>query len=314
MIPLLILAGVCVSTDAFFTLRFVLASPLSDSFRIRHLYQDTGDNIPIFGTSKARNHYSPKDMGLPAYSYGLDGASYDVTDVLLQIELAKARTTPIIIELQYFDSESLGSVSTYIPFIRDPRFRQLLTKFREMSWRYYVPGIRYYGYYDAFLSEMLFPTQKVTDGFGEWRHPMPFSQGRFDEIVRVDLTRKVGYVPEQNWDFKLETRIAAHTNRLFFLVISPYHSAYFVNFKNLDKFTNVKQKLSALPNVILIDWSRLYNDDKYFQDTVHLRREAAADFSRRLGETIRQTLRQRGSAVPAVRGTATSDVHATSLH
>jgi hypothetical protein len=307
--PLLIFAGICIAVDLFFTSRFVLGSPLSDSFRIRHLYQDNGDDIPVFGSSKARNHYSPTDMGMPAYSYGIDGASYDVTDVLLQIELAKARRTPIIIELQYFDSESLGSVSTYIPFAFDPRFRALLSKFHELRWRYFVPGVRYYGYYDAFTRDMLLPNQKVTDGFGEWINRGPFSQRQFDEIVKVDLTRKVGYVPEQDWDRKLGARIAAHSNRLFFLVISPYDKSYFVNFKNLDKFSAVKQRLSSLPNVVLLDWSRLYDTDTFFQDTVHLRREGAADFSRRLGEKIRQVLRQRGAVTAAAQDQAALEAH-----
>src|SRR6266478_585039 len=95
---------VCILGDVVFTHCIVFGTPLSGGARIRHLYLDNSDAIPIFGTSKAHGHYSPADMGLNAFNYGMDAASFEVTDVFLQIELAKPRTTPVIIELEYEDT------------------------------------------------------------------------------------------------------------------------------------------------------------------------------------------------------------------
>src|SRR5258708_39530883 len=91
-----VFAGVCILGDVIFTRCVVFGTPLSESARIRHLYLDNSDAIPIFGPSKAHGHYSPADMGINAFNYGMDAASYEVMDVFLQIELAKPRTTPII--------------------------------------------------------------------------------------------------------------------------------------------------------------------------------------------------------------------------
>ena len=109
IIVFVIFAGLDILADAIFTRGILLRNPLEDSSRIHRLYLDNSDDIPIFGTSKARGNYSPADMGVPAFNYGMDGASYEVTDVLLQIELTKRRTTPVIVELQYDDTGTLGA-------------------------------------------------------------------------------------------------------------------------------------------------------------------------------------------------------------
>src|ERR1700722_4314651 len=116
IMAVLAFAGLCVLADLAFTHGIVLRTPLSDSARIRHLYLDESDAIPIFGPSRAHGNYSPMDMGLNAFNYGMDGASYEVTDIFLQIELAKSRTIPIIIELQHSDTGVLGYQGRFIPF------------------------------------------------------------------------------------------------------------------------------------------------------------------------------------------------------
>jgi hypothetical protein len=293
---------VCILGDAVFTHCIVFGTPLSESARIRHLYLDNSDAIPIFGPSKAHGHYIPADMGINAFNYGMDAASYEVTDVYLQIELAKPRTTPIIIELQHEDSGILGYQGKFIPFVSDPRIRRLLTHFHANEWRYYLPGIRYFGNYETFLQYYLndhMHVQKVSQGFSELEHPPQFNRAQFDEYVRGRLAGRTGYFPDEDQNRRLIAHITEHPQRLFFLVSSPYHSSYFAHFQNADKLAAFEEKLAALPNVVLIDWSRLDYPDEYFLDTLHLRREAAAKFSRKLGDKIRQVLQERGGQAQA---------------
>lgn len=289
-------AGLCVLADLAFTHAVVFRTPLSDCTRIQHLYLDNSDDIPIFGTSKAHGNYCPADMGINAFNYGMDAASYEVTDVLLQIELAKPRTTPIIIELQHSDTGMLGYQGKYIPFVSDPRFRQLLAHFHAMEWRYYIPGIRYFGHYEYFMQQYLnerMHVQKVSRGFSELVHTPPFEQAKLDEFVRGRLEARTGYFQDEDQNRRLIARISEHPQRLFFLVFSPYHPSYFTHFQNADKLAAFEDKLAALPNVVLLDWSRLDYPDDYFLDTLHLRRDAASKFSRKLGDKIHQTLRER---------------------
>lgn len=167
-----------------------LRNPLSDVDRIKHLYAENGDEIPIFGTSKAHYHYCPKDMGLNAFNYGIDGASYEITDVLLQIELAKSKTTPVIIELQHRDTGLLTDPGKFIPFVSDPRFRQLLDRYHAMQWRYYIPGIRFFGHYDSFLKDYVWLRMgmtKVTNGYSEVANPIQFNRAKMDQYIKERL-------------------------------------------------------------------------------------------------------------------------------
>jgi hypothetical protein len=281
--------------DKIFTRDILFRSSYSDCGRIQHLYQENEDEIPIFGSSKVHGFCSPADMGLNAFNYGMDSASYEVTDVFLQIELTKPKTTPIIIELQHEDTGSLGDQSKFIPFVSDPRFQHLLKRFGAMKWRYFIPGIRYFGYYDWFFKDYLnerMGVLKVDKGFIELVHQPPFDRAKLDRLVRERLQLTTGYFPNEDQNHRLIGHIIKNPQRLFFLIVSPYHPSYYAHFQNEEKFHEFEAQLAALPNVVVIDWSRMPYPDESFLDTLHMRREADADFSRKLGDKIRQVLRE----------------------
>jgi hypothetical protein len=296
-IPALVLfAVICIGTDLAVTHGFILRSPISDSQRIQHLYAEHGEEIPIFGPSRAHGHYIPSALGLNAFNYGMNGASYEVTDVFLQIELAKPKTTPIIIELPHRDSGLLSDPAKFIPFVSDPRMRQLLNRFHAMDWKYFVPGIRYFGNYDAFLRDYFWlrlGKTKISNGYSELVPGQAFDRAKLDEAIKARLAYTNGYFPDEDQNRRLLGHITTHPQRLFFLVVSPYHRSYYVNFQNTDKLDAFEKKLSALPNVVVIDWGQLDYPDEYFLDTLHLRNEPAAEFSRKLGDKIREVMRER---------------------
>jgi hypothetical protein len=299
ILAFVVFAAICLSTDLVCTRVLIFGNPLSDSARIQHLLEDNSDDIPIFGTSKAHGHYSPDDMGINAFNYGFNGASFDVTDVLLQIELAKPRTTPIVLELQHRDTGILGEQSLYIPFARDSRFRSLLEKYHAMSWRYYVPGIRYFGHYDFILSMFVnahLNVQRTSRGFSELVHRPKFDRAQMDQYIRERIAYQNGYFPVEDQNRRLIAHITEHPQRIFFLLVSPYHPSYYSNFVNEDKFNEFKKQLATYPNVVLIDWGRREYPDEYWLDTLHLRREAATIYSREVGDKIRQTLQERKMA------------------
>jgi hypothetical protein len=289
--------AVCILADLFFTRVIVLHNPSSDTSRILHLCQENGDEIPIFGTSKARWGYVPAEFGLNVFNYGIDSASFEVTDVLLGIELAKPKNTPVIIEMQHSDTRVPGDVSQFIPLVYDSRIRGLLERFHELAWRHYLPGIRYFGYYDWYLKEYLNSrfqaTRTIDRGFPYLRIAEPFDRARLAAFAQLRLHSTNGYYPDEDQNRRLIAHITAHPRRLFFLVFSPYHSSYFAHFQNMDKLKVFEEKLKAMPNVVLIDWSQLDYPDEFFFDTVHLQYDGAVDFSRRLGGRIRQELRKR---------------------
>ncbi len=243
--------------------------------------------------------YIPEEIGLNTYNYGIHAASLDVVETLLQIELAKPKKSPIIIDLSVAGWRNLGDVSNYLPFTSDPRIRDLLRSYGAMEWRYYLPGIRYFGYYEwylkLFINSRRSATKKVVRGFTHELDRAPVDPTEFADDVRRRLQDSYGYHPDEGQDQRLIESIAAHPERLFFLVYSPLHSSCYAHFENADKFEAFKARLKAIPNVVVIDWGRLDYPDDFFQDTTHLAEKGAVDFSRKLGAQIRETVRQRNN-------------------
>jgi len=300
-------AGLAGLLDLAVTRLIARSCPLADSYRIQHLFEDNSDAIPIFGNSRALGHYCPADMGIAAFNYGLDGTSFEVMDALLQIELAKTRTTPLIVELQFYDTEALGYEGNFIPFVSDPRIRGVLGHFHALHWWYFLPGFRYFGNYEFyFKSFMLLKLHifKVSQGFHELTRIPPFDPVQLQEFVRQHAGMANGYFQTEDQQHRLIALIKEHPRRLFILTISPYHPCHFIDFKNGDRLAAFKAALSALPNVVLLDNSRQACPDNYWLDTIHLRRPAAAIYSKAVGEKIRAALQERGLPVPGDPGAA----------
>ncbi len=291
-------AIIALTSDFLFTRWAIYNNPSSNAGRIYHLIQEQGDEIPILGSSKVYYDYIPSKMGINAYNYGLDGASYEVTDTFLQIELAKHKTSPIIVDLKPESEHGIGDPSTFIPFVFDSRIRGLLNDTASMAWRFRLPGLRYFGYYDYYLKELLNDRahlmRTVERGFSNEKY-WTFDRARLDRAVRLRMQGPNGYFPDAQQNHRLIDHIKQHPERLFLLVYSPVHSSCFVNFHDREGFEAFKAELASLPNALVIDWQQSNYPDEWFKDTNHLLYEGAVDFSTRLGAKIREVLRARGA-------------------
>jgi hypothetical protein len=292
IIAFLIFAGAGVGVDAEFTRHLVLRGPNSAFGRIAHLFELNPNEIPVFGTSRIH----PLDLGTNTFNYAQDGASFALTDAFLQIELAKQKTTPIVVELQFSDTGALGEEAILIPFASDPRIRSVLGQFHKMSWRYFVPGLRYFGYYDWMLKDFFNERPsfaRVTRGSIEYLRIPPFNQAQFDQVVRQRLQMQNGFLMDDSLTNRLIEEIKTHPQRLFILVTPPFHRSCFHNFQNEDHLKSVEASLEAMRNVELIDWSQLPYPDSAFVDSIHLRPAETRDLSQKLRLKISQILQQR---------------------
>lgn|GEM_PF-5099260 len=189
LLAFLIFAGSCVVADLVATYGVIFRMPMYDTNRILHLYQTNLDEIPMFGTSRIRWNYDPVVLGPNLYNYGMDGSSFEVTDVLLQIELAKPKTTPIIIEPEFEDTHKLGDPAKFIPLLSDARFRPPMQKFHALGWWQFIPGLRYFGQYDVYVREFLnnrrMTNWKAAQGYSYDTTPPPFNRAAFDKLVDI---------------------------------------------------------------------------------------------------------------------------------
>jgi hypothetical protein len=290
--------ALALAVDAATTHWGIDENPSSDAGRLHHLFVESSDEIPIFGTSKVYYDYIPTEMGINAFNYGLDGSSYEVVDAFLAIELAKKKTSPIIIDLKPQGERGIGDVGTYIPVAFEPSIRRLLLDAHEMSWRFVVPGIRYFGYYENYAKEFINDRAQlarvVERGYSREKY-WTFDRDRLDEAVRKRRLGPNGYFPDPDQDSRLIARIESHPERLFILVYSPAHRASFENFQNLEGLKAFQTRLAKLPNAVVIDMEQPDFPDEYFKDTSHLLPDGAVTFSRALGERIRAEMGRHAS-------------------
>jgi hypothetical protein len=275
----------------------IYQNPSGDAGRLYHLLHEDGDEIPIFGSSKVYYDYVPSAMGLNVYNYGFAGTSYEVVDALLALELKKQKTTPIIIDLKPQGETGVGDSATLLPFIYLPEIRDLLKRAHLMTWRYYLPGLRYFGYYDQYLKEYLNDRahlmRTVERGFSREKY-WSFDRARLDDAVRKRLSGHNGYFPDEEQNARLIAQITNHPQRLFFLVYSPLHRSCLTNFENSDRFERFKAQLGSLPNAVVIDMEAVDYPDEWFKDTNHLLYDGAVAFSTTLGARVRDALREHG--------------------
>jgi len=265
--------------------RFVLGKTKhSDVARIRQAIESDDHRMPIHGSSKARSNYIPSLLGVSSYNYGMDASSQAVSNALMECELAKrSSSAPILVDFPLFWFEEIGDETKFIPFARLPQIRELLTNAGKWRVRYLIAGVRYYGCYDWYLKDLLTEiielTRRVEDGFTYRLTPIPWSKESFDAKIQKRLHTRTAYHESAAQRDDLEVLIAEHPERHFFVVVSPFHKAFFQAFSGIDRAYAFLDEIGKRPNVTVIDLSRSNYPDNYFEDASHLNEEGAKRFS-----------------------------------
>jgi hypothetical protein len=278
----------------------ILGAPSTETGKLARLAAaDRSTEIPIFGSSAAKVDFDPELLGLDCYNYGMSAASFDVVDVLLGIELSKPSSAPIIMEISNLGYKSFGDVCNFIPYARHPEVRHLLARYASMQWRFWIPGIRYFGYYDTYLKNYLAEhTTSIRKMDRGYTHrvldAIPWIRSEFDVAVKKRLQEGVWFGLDPAQEQRLLYRLDGTPHRTFFLVCVPLHRSCFVHPRGLQERRRFIEKVATKKNVVVLDWSRVELPDEYYLDTVHLNERGAAEFSRRLGTEIRRIVAERG--------------------
>ena len=82
--------------------------------------------------------------------------------------------------------------------------------------------------------------------------------------------------------------VAAHPDRQFFIVVSPFHEVFYRTFHGIDGAYEFLSDLKKHPNVTVVDLGRVDYPDELFMDATHLNEDGAERFSRDLGKILRE--------------------------
>jgi hypothetical protein len=291
-VAIAVFAVLACAMDTLWTRVVIDGSAASDAGRLNHLIHEHGSEIPIFGASQARYDYVPEILGDNVFNYGMAGISPDVVAALLEIECKKHKQTPIVVDPGHSHvQQRLGNLSKFPPYAWQPEIREMLVRLKSMEWRYLVPGLRYFGYYDSYLSdylaERMSKTKKTVRGYTVASNRQPFDHRVLDKNIKQRLEAGYGFSSYSDPQHLLFDVMKNTPERTFIIVFSPVHSSCFVNFQNREDFAQYLGTLRSLTNVVVLDWSHMELADDCFDDTVHLNERGAREFSQRLANRIR---------------------------
>jgi hypothetical protein len=281
--------GFALALDRVFA-EFIIPRSPGAAAKIKRLLRSVDrDEVGVFGSSRADGDFVPTELGEHVYNYGLSGIEYGVTEVLLEIELAKPKRAPLIVNVdpEFFDEThiGIGDVNAVIPYCTLPAFRDVMERAGAYRAYYRFPGARFFGAYELHLKDFIngfaSPTKELVRGANLEKNRLP--PARFRQVVEERLAWRSSFSVSNEEDARFQTLLARHREREIILVVAPYHPSYYEVFSDFPK---VVQYLSDIErthaNVIVLIFDGRKFDDSMFYDTTHLNAEGARRFSREL--------------------------------
>ncbi|HEX2678737.1 MAG TPA: hypothetical protein VHM19_18920 [Polyangiales bacterium] len=269
--------------------------PRGTTGRIQRLLRsDDPDEVGVFGSSRAEGNYVPDLLGAHVYDYGLSGTGFEVLAALLDLELAKPKRAPILINFDYdFFRSDLGDPTDYIPYYSQPAFRALMAQGGKDRLYFRVPGLRFVGTYEGYVKGFIESFGSPTKTFvrGAALNKSPLTREQFLQFAAQRRAMHESFSAPPAMDARFQAMLAQHRDRKVVLVVAPYHRSVYdsvTNFSELRAYLSRLEQTHSNVITLYFDGSTLADDE--FYDTSHLNEAGARKFSLQL----KQQLAERG--------------------
>jgi hypothetical protein len=275
----------------FFEKKIILSTQSSSAYKIdRILHSDDEDEIPIFGASRAQGSFIPDVIGKDFFNYGIDGIRDNVVLFFLEQECKKEKHTPYVLMTFELDGykNSLGDLNSYILNSGNKEVRALLGN--DYRFYYKIPFIKYFGKYESYFKDYLNERMMLTKykDKGASIEKLTLTKARFDGLVADRKNTETVFENDSLLEKQYIQLFKQHTDRTFILIIPPYHSSYFVQYKNYDEALNFLSYLTTFPNIIVLNYSHHFYTDECYSNTTHLNYKGAYAFSNMLKDTLQK--------------------------
>ena len=279
----------CILIDPLITYGLAYSAENFGAYKIHRMFdEDHGEEIVILGSSRAAGSFIPSVIADNAFNYGIEASGYWETNMLLQRELAKNRSSTVILNMdyQFFKPRSTANIAHFIPSLGHKEVRQALGS--RQRWFHLLPTIRYFGEVDEYLKALIstFSKKNVRDHGGFFINQWPGREA-FDKLVdrRWNAPSTWMESPKDQKDLK---DLLAGANRAIVVAIAPYHKSYFHDFSGMDKADRYLAELDSLPNVTVINHGRFELPDSCFLNTLHVSYAGALAFSKKLHRELQE--------------------------
>lgn len=289
-----LLIGIALLADLWVTESIIPKAETSPAGRVYRLINHKYENnqIPVFGSSRARCSYNPKFMGINAYNYGVDGVSLIGTLSFARIHCENSPNIPVIINLDYWFWKTVGDVSTYVPFAGNKHIAYTLDSGKLNSWQYRIYGIRYFDIYSEYFRhsfKALFPSSdSLYNGYDyEMGKPVP-TLAALNSSIELRKENPFEFKPEPSQVQLLEKLMKDFPQTTFFFIKAPYHHSFLEDAKSMEGYSNYIDQIKTHKNAIVIDdVNDMAYSDSCFSNNIHVNRKGAKQFGLWLNERLK---------------------------
>lgn len=278
-----------------------LALPDSHFVALRRLLLDHPESTAFFGNSRVA-HIVLELVSSNAFGVKTSALPPDFQFGLLPYFCRVHSDNPVILELyenralKPYDRNYALESNLLVGF---PEVMECLRKAGKVSWIQTVPGIRYFGTANGFVSAAARKSFKdllaVLRGNHVAEHPSSGrNEGSWMSLRREMVLRRQRHVFTMADAFRPEEMDAIYnavknaTGRPLVILRSPLFSEYVESLGPVEQVTeSLLARLSQIPHVTALDYTHLFDGEpdhgeKYFFDCVHLNEAGAQIFTRRL--------------------------------
>lgn len=288
LFPSLLAIGIfAFAFDYIFEKKIIFNCQTSGVYKIyRHHNFNIKSEIPIIGSSRAAGSYIPDLIDSNCYNYGIEKTEYRLIEIFLKNELAKNKTSPIIINFDYeIWANWIGDFSNYIPNLDDPEIKKLFAS--EDIWYYHVKGIRFFGFYQNYLKLYLSTKSDknvINKGGFFLREKTPAAH--LQEDIKMRKKFPAIYAHKKELEGGLINLLSSNKNRKIFIVVAPYHYSFIQSMKGETQANEYLEQLKKIPDVFVFDYSKAAYPDSLFKNTGHLNYIGAKRFSNELKKEL----------------------------
>lgn len=282
-----------VAVDYLFTSLIIDSNVTTNYYKLKRLVDENHtEEIPLFGSSTVLRGLLPDELGTEFYNYGITATNYQKLEPLLLTELDKYKKTPIIIEMPppfFYDREQPNiRMEDVLPLSDQKHFHDFLVNYQFWEPWHQIKGLRYYGFYTAYLSALI--DQSLPPG-------MHFSKGSktvkrrivpelFNQFVEDRENNPVAFSASQNLISRFE-EIVSNTDRQIIMVVSPFHRIVYESGFDMEEYRSLFKQLEAKHTNLkgFIFDGREYSNE-LFLDTSHLNYWGAMKFTSELKQKL----------------------------
>lgn len=254
----------------------ILPNQIAGPYKVDRMERpEESDEIPALGSSRMLGGIVPSVLAPQVFNYGLNGLGTEGLLFFLEAEMSHARATPVILNIDPWGlSEGYGDVGNYLLNLNSSRVQRLLK--RDLPWKARIPVLALYGHFLKYVGSYInfrLGATKVIDRGGAFEKNR-FTPARFQQYVRQREAERFALHAPPRMARRLRACIAA-TRRMIVVVLAPCHRSLHEKFESDRAYESFLNELRQFPNVVIVDRTRMFDDDRYFMDTAHVTDEGA---------------------------------------